>query len=103
MSEPPDRTCEKGHYRKRRRPSFPWHETPHLTLDECGRLWLRPDPDDDQAEDLDPEDLGPIESDPAVPAGCEAELAELLDLWRDAGSLEDLRREWRGDYFARLR
>jgi hypothetical protein len=76
----------------RRRPAFGWASTARLLLDEDGLLWLR--------GRREPEYLGHVEDGPALPEGCQDELDELLDAWRDAGSREGLRAEWAAEYRA---
>ncbi len=95
MGEPSRDGCEKGHYRTRR-PSYIWSHTDRLQLDEDGRLWTRGGDEDDEVY------LGRIEEEPDVDAGLEPQRDELLDRWLDAGSREDLRAEWRADYYAGL-
>jgi hypothetical protein len=71
----------------------------HLALRD-GRLILRATEEDDAARDL-----GPID-DPAtgfdVPAGLDAEYAELLDLWRDGPTAAEYRDEVRRSYLRGL-
>lgn len=48
-------------------------------------------------EDIESIPLGPIEA-AEVPPGLAGDLAELLDRWRSADRIGDLRREWRDGY-----
>jgi hypothetical protein len=65
-------------------------ELEHLAVDADGRLWKK-------RAGLRPIALGPVERRPGVRPQYAAELAELVDWWRDAQA-GDERAEWRATY-----